>query len=125
MAKLWVLHPRRHLVGLQRPLQSLIFLRIEPEGLLTAFTAGGSNSDLSKTATSESSTFCGSVNLRSRLMINGTSMLLLRSSKRVLSMTALFPNCVCSNDFHKNHRLVVYALQGTYLLLQTVRYFQH
>ena len=63
----------------------LMFLRIEPEGSLTAFTAGASSSNLSKNATSENSPFCGCVNLRSRIMINGTSMLLLRSSKRVPS----------------------------------------
>ena len=63
----------------------LIFLMIEQEDSVKAFTAGPSSNNLSKIVSSENSSFCGCVNLRIRLMINGTSMLLLRSPKRVLS----------------------------------------
>ena len=103
----------------------LMFLRIELEGSLTAFPAGASSINLSKNATSENIPFCGCVNLRSRLMINGTSMLLLRSSKRALSNDSFVPNCFRSNHFHKNHKLTVYAHRASNLLLQTVRHFQH
>ena len=52
---------------------------------MKAFTAGASSNNLSKIVSSENSSFCGCVNLRIDLMINGTSMLLLRSPKRVPS----------------------------------------
>ena len=54
----------------------LIFLMIEQELSVKAFTAAASNSNLSKTVRSENITFCGCVNFRTCLMINGTSMLL-------------------------------------------------
>ena len=63
----------------------LIFLRIEQECSLTSFEVGASNTNLVKTAMLENRTFCGYVNLRIHVMINGTSMLVLRSSKNIPS----------------------------------------
>ena len=62
-----------------------IFLRVEQKRSLTVFVLGPSNSKLIKSVTSDNRTFCGCANLRSRLMMNVTSVLVLRSSKSALS----------------------------------------
>ena len=70
-------------IGVRR--YGLTFPWVEQECALTSFEVGASNTNLTKTVMLENRTFCGYVNLRIHVMMNGMSMLVLRSSKNIPS----------------------------------------
>ena len=94
----------------------LMFLRIELEGSLTAFTAGASNSNLSKNATSENSPFCGCVNLRSRYVMVRQCYVNADLQKELQIMTAFFQTVFVQITFIK-------ITNWQYMLIKQVTFY--